>query len=158
MSIYRVLYTSQCSPEVNEEEVFKIIKHAQEKNTAQGITGMMLYVDDNFIQVLEGEKEQVKALYQKISMDQRHFAIKTVLEGFIPKRLFENWTMGLKILTKMDLEELKMLNNDPQFDLKKLLTNQQDITLEIMKHFYVNGKVDFKNFWGKDHDIDIPDA
>lgn len=65
------------------------------------------------------------------------------MEGCIDQRLFEKWSKGLKVMHAMDLEKLKPINGDLQFNLKSFLTNKNDFTTEIMKHFFNNAKSRF---------------
>lgn len=50
-------------------------------NERAGITGMLLYKDGNFMQLLEGEKEAVLRLHKNIIVDPRHKGFLTLLQG-----------------------------------------------------------------------------
>ncbi len=68
-------------------------------NKATNVTGMLLYKDGNFIQVLEGEEQNVRSLYAKIGRDLRHRGLIALLQGEIAERQFPNWSMGFRELS-----------------------------------------------------------
>ena len=59
-----------------------------------GISGMLLYHEGNFLQVLEGPDENVDALYKKIQKDPGHSKSMLLLRETIKKKEFEDWSMG----------------------------------------------------------------
>lgn len=155
MSVYRIVYHSNASVKMKDSEIFKIVAKAQKNNKKAGITGLLLFIDDCFIQLLEGEEKSVKALYNKIMHDERHERPKVILQGNIAKRDFESWNMGLKIFTSQDIHDLKEINQNPDFDLLKDLKEKQDLAIELMRFFYKHGKIDFNAFWKSKNDIDL---
>lgn len=72
MSIYQLLYVSGAVGRPTEEEVEQILAVSRRNNAELGVTGMLLYADGAFIQVLEGEESTVKTLSHRISRDPRH--------------------------------------------------------------------------------------
>ena len=139
MNIYYLIYLSAASEKfgMDEEELDKILVSARQNNREMGITGALLYIDGDFIQMLEGEEEQVKKLFTKISKDSRHGAILRVSEGRRSSRLFSDWYMGYKKLKKSDFDHL-----DGYLNLKDKLTNFKDISdpshpaVKLMENFY----------------------
>ena len=71
-----------------------ILEQAQSNNASNGITGALVYVDGFFLQVLEGEKDSVLNLMQRISRDLRHESVTVLQEGEIPAAAFSDWTMA----------------------------------------------------------------
>jgi hypothetical protein len=72
---------------------------------------MLLYSENNFFQVLEGEPAVVDELFQTISQDERHMKMVTIIREPIAKRSFGEWTMGFADLTSSDLQEITGLND-----------------------------------------------
>ncbi len=155
MSLYRIVYYSRAALTMKDSEIFKIVEKAQVNNKKQNITGLLLYINDAFFQLLEGDEVEVKKLYHKIAQDERHESIRIVLQGKIGKRDFESWNMGLKIFTYQDIQDLKEINQNQEFDLLADLTEKQDLAIELMRYFYKNGDIDFNKFWSSNNDIDI---
>lgn len=74
--------------------MLELLKVARANNARLGITGMLLYADGNFVQIIEGPEDAVDALYAKISRDPRHTALLKALDGPIAERRFADWTLG----------------------------------------------------------------
>ncbi len=152
---YRILYTSKASDKLKSSDIVDIIATAQAHNKTIGVTGMLMFIEDGFLQYLEGQEDDVMTLYNKISKDDRHQDCKIILQGRTGhhKRHFESWNMGLKILTKQDIEDVRALNNNANFDLFEELNSHPDIAKQLMKYFYNHGEIDFRKFWSADNSI-----
>ncbi len=94
--LYSVIYTSDAIIENGRHELHNLLFQARLRNQKLEITGMLVYCDNKFIQVLEGEKNRVLSLYKTIRKDSRHIKVKTLLEKEIEHRMFPDWTMGYK--------------------------------------------------------------
>ncbi len=69
------------------------------KNSAgSGVTGILLYGDDNFMQVLEGDEGAVRTPYEGIAADPRHGGEIILQEVFAKGRRFPDWSMGFRDL------------------------------------------------------------
>src|ERR1700734_2023146 len=70
--IFSLLYLSEGSVPFSQADLRELLRKANENNSKLGITGLLLFKGENFLQVLEGERETVLALYKKITQDPRH--------------------------------------------------------------------------------------
>lgn len=148
MCNYYLCYKSELSASVNEEQVIDILQKSQKNNLKKNITGMLLYINNHFIQIIEGQQDEVNDLYKKILQDSRHYGAKVLSEGKVEGRFFPNWVMGFRALNEHDLQEIAMLNGIPGLSIQSLLdAAKPHIALELMKHFYTNGELNFYNFW-----------
>jgi len=109
--MYYIVYVSSASKLFSEEELKEIVDISVINNTRLGITGMMLYNDGNFIQVLEGEEEIVKNRYSIIERDSRHSGILVLDHGYIDNRTFPDWSMGFKIIPAFEFSKFDKLKN-----------------------------------------------
>lgn len=66
----------------------------RENNAKLDVSGILLFADGTFLQVLEGDKATVHALYDKIAGDNRHQGTKILMERETPRRSFPDWSMG----------------------------------------------------------------
>ncbi len=155
MDFYRILYSSKASDAMKSSDVMNIIATAQAFNKTADVTGMLLFIEDGFIQYLEGAEETVVKLYKKIAQDSRHQDCKVLLQGPSgeKERSFASWNMGLKIITDQDFQDLKAMNENPDFNLFNELEGKPDIAKELMKYFYNHGEIDFGKFWNSDNKI-----
>ena len=69
----------------------------------------MLHLDGRIIQVLEGEEKAVEVLYRRIEQDPRHTHVVRVLDQPISQLLFEEWSMGYKLITAPQLAAVQAL-------------------------------------------------
>jgi hypothetical protein len=106
MSLIALTYVSAADHFMEQDELLHILDQARTKNSTLGVTGMLLYRDGWFIQVLEGEAEVVRDLYDHIAEDSRHHHVLTVSEEAITERQFGEWSMGFADLQGMDPAEI----------------------------------------------------
>jgi hypothetical protein len=92
--LYSLAYESQASVPFTEPDLLELLARSRAKNARLGVTGILLYRRGAFLQVLEGPRDQVEALYATISDDPRHHAVDTVLDEERDERRFPDWTMG----------------------------------------------------------------
>ena len=102
--VYQLVYVSRAVTDMDTEMLDEILGSARKNNGAQNITGMLLHHDGSFIQVLEGERSAVEALFEKIGDDPRHEQTNVVLRTEVEERAFEQWSMGYRRTT--DLSEV----------------------------------------------------
>ncbi len=86
--IHQLVYISAAKHDFTERELQQLLIKARQNNKKLGITGMLLFHEGSFIQALEGKKELVEKLYEKIGQDQRHSETKVIFRGELeaPKR------------------------------------------------------------------------
>ncbi|MEP7294426.1 MAG: BLUF domain-containing protein [Chloroflexota bacterium] len=106
MALITLIYGSSATDSFSETELVPLLQKAREKNSRLNVTGMLLYRDGNFLQVLEGEAETVEGLYETISKDPRHRSVLTFMKRTIPEREFSEWQMGFVNLGDVDASQL----------------------------------------------------
>ena len=92
--ILRLVYVSAATELLDDAALATLLAESRARNAADGITGMLLYTDGSFIQVLEGRPAAVRASYARIRVDARHTRVTTVFEEESAGRDFAEWTMG----------------------------------------------------------------
>ena len=73
MNLYRLVYSSQASSELSPQDLKEISEISQKNNQFDGMTGLLCYSDLMFLQILEGEHQQVNKTYHRIVRDKRTF-------------------------------------------------------------------------------------
>jgi hypothetical protein len=116
--MHRIIYLSSGIKIFSDEEINDLLKVSRNNNEKNGITGLLLYSDGNFMQILEGEKEAVESTYNKILNDTRHRNIILISKEPIKKRNFKEWKMGFSIVDNDFLEKHPEIN---PFNMKKTL-------------------------------------
>ena len=105
-----LIYVSSAVKTFSEAELIDILKKAREKNTRLGITGMLLFKEGNFLQVLEGEESEVMKLYDTIARDPRHQGLSIIDKGKLVRRQFGDWSMGFRNLNDDAVKSLPGFN------------------------------------------------
>ncbi len=89
-----IIYISRAGDSIFEEAIQLMLLQARIFNRRNGITGCLLYHQGYFIQLMEGEKEQLDRLYDRIQEDARHTDVTTLWEGYSEDHLYRAWTMA----------------------------------------------------------------
>lgn len=88
---YAISYVSTAHKDLREEGVINIMKETDVNNKSRNITGILLFNERNFFQLLEGEKKIIQDLYLKISEDTRHHDIIQFLEIPVTRPSFDGY-------------------------------------------------------------------
>ena len=91
-----IAYISRPQGLVFDDDVLAIVRVSRERNANEGVTGVLLYDGDAFLQVIEGEDAVIDRLYATICDDPRHTDVQTVAEGKIAEARFPDWTMAYR--------------------------------------------------------------
>ena len=100
--IVRCLYASRAAAPLVPATIDAILEKSRRKNPASGITGILCFTGDIFIQVLEGGRDEVCELFNAIVRDQRHSNVRILSYEEIRERKFGGWTMGHVDLSKIN--------------------------------------------------------
>jgi len=92
--LVRLLYASRPVAPLTTAVVDSILAQSRAHNPRLGITGVLCYSQDLFLQVLEGGRDEVCELYNTIVRDDRHDHVRILSYEEIAERRFGNWTMG----------------------------------------------------------------
>jgi hypothetical protein len=100
--LVRLLYASRATQPQNASVYDAILEQSRAHNPELGITGILCYSDNVFIQVLEGGRDEVCELYNTIARDRRHQQVRILSFEEIRERRFGAWTMGQVNLAKVN--------------------------------------------------------
>lgn len=114
--LVRLLYASRSTKPMDNEFLDAILGKAHQHNPSRGLTGILCYSNDIFVQVLEGSRQEVSRLYNSIVSDPRHTDVELLHFEEIRERRFANWTMGQVNLSKINPSLLLRFSEHPDFD------------------------------------------
>jgi len=100
--LVRLIYASRAASSVSAETLLPIMKTSRANNLTHGITGVLIFSDGVFLQLLEGGREAVSALYNRISRDERHRDVVLLSYDEIGERRFAGWAMGQANLSRLN--------------------------------------------------------
>jgi uncharacterized membrane protein (DUF373 family) len=107
----RLSYASTTTHDWTPEELLGLLTECQTNNAANNITGILLYANETFFQVLEGDEVLVRKVFDIIQQDKRHKDC-TIIESIkIKERAFPYWSMGFEKIDASDLHNVKGLND-----------------------------------------------
>ena len=90
----RLAYVSRPRENLPLTEIPRIVAVCRAHNEADGITGVLLYTGDDFVQVIEGPVAVVTRLWSRILADPRHHEIVKFLDEPSPSRWYQDWRVG----------------------------------------------------------------
>lgn len=130
----QIIYTSKAIRDFDEGELAEILSVAVRNNARMNVTGLLLYTQGTFMQVLEGDATTLDNLISQVEKDTRHYDMEVVVRNSIKDREFSQWHMGYR---RLGLDDIQAMPNfapffETGFDPAKI-SAQPDICLEIMK-------------------------
>jgi hypothetical protein len=109
--VHCVYCSASTQKALSSTELEFLLSECRRSNSKADVTGILLYQNGSFFQVLEGEGEKVEALFNKISSDKRHHQTKKIIAEPIVTRSFAEWTMGFPKITSKELATIPGLND-----------------------------------------------
>jgi hypothetical protein len=100
--VWQLLYRSEQAYEMDSDDLVKLLLDARAFNRDNGVTGLLLHHQGQFMQLLEGEQHQVQSLYRKIAEDARHRNAAIEVNAPSEHRLFPEWHMGYAEVPEMN--------------------------------------------------------
>ena len=91
---FQIIYASAATREMSQEEVRDLLAIARKNNASVHVGGLLVYHDNCFLQVLEGPRIAVEAIYLKVKTDPRHTNVKLLLRCGIADTQFSDWAMA----------------------------------------------------------------
>jgi EAL domain-containing protein (putative c-di-GMP-specific phosphodiesterase class I) len=109
--LIQLIYCSAAKHLFTKAELAHLLARSRSNNQKNGVTGMLLYADGSFFQVLEGEPAAVDGLFETIKGDRRHRDVTLIIREPIARRAFGDWTMGYADITSSEVDELVGAND-----------------------------------------------
>lgn len=94
LPLYQIVYQSTANQPFSCQELGQLLTYARTNNEKHNITGLLLYNGNEFLQVLEGECQELKRVYERVEADPRHGQIRLLSNGPIDQPTFPDWRMG----------------------------------------------------------------
>lgn len=92
--LYRIVYISTAAANFQLRSMPKLLKDARDRNFKSALSGLLIFVDGSFMQVLEGTQENVQDCYGRITRDPRHSNLQVIFSEPIRRRAFPGWSMA----------------------------------------------------------------
>ncbi|MFY8103943.1 MAG: BLUF domain-containing protein [Ramlibacter sp.] len=113
--LVRLLYCSR-AVDPSPAAIESILSQSRQHNPVTGITGILCYGGDIFLQAIEGGRMAVSELYGHIQKDPRHKDVALLHYEEISERRFGGWTMGQVNISKVNQSILLKYAERPELD------------------------------------------
>jgi hypothetical protein len=130
-SIYHIIYRSKAVGSMNPEALQGILAASRRNNPPRQVTGLLIYRQGYFLQLLEGPEGAVAERFSVIMRDDRHEDVEILIRTRSDKRIFADWGMGyldesaspsgVKVEIMNQLHDYAVKNAKPA-DTKTILT------------------------------------
>lgn len=109
MSLYRLIYSSKAKENITPQDLRDILDVSEKNNIERGISGFLCYSNGVFLQVLEGDCDELNQLYHYIVTDNRHHSPRIIECVPMVVRQFEAWSMQAISLNDLATEQVKSI-------------------------------------------------
>lgn len=135
----QLIYVSNRKPTCTQAEIDKILISCEKNNPPLNITGVLLYSDAKFIQLVEGEAKVILDLYDKIKKDARHTNTVMISYGPIKEKSFPSWHMGTKNISNNEVDYQTNITKDDKTMFNNMLSGKAEDgqkVLSVLKKFF----------------------
>lgn len=94
-----------------DQELKKIFETCTKNNVTKDVTGVLLHEGGYFVQLLEGDKENLDDVMSRVADDRRHTDIIVFVDEPIDQRQFPNWAMETFYLSNPEILQASTLKN-----------------------------------------------
>ncbi|MFN4761503.1 BLUF domain-containing protein [Gillisia sp. Q332] len=88
---YAIVYVSTASKDLKDSEIKNILEESVAWNNGHDLTGILLYSEGNFFQIIEGEESVIKDLFESIKQDSRHIDVLQIFGKEIHKKAYDGY-------------------------------------------------------------------
>ena len=127
-----LFYKSVSAYPMEVTELEQLLVSSRDNNTRLGITGLLLYKDEQFLQALEGPEDAVRALYETIGADPRHHSVKRLSEFQVARPRFGEWSMGFRRVDEAEARAIPGYDNflDAPPTIDRAMASREELLLE----------------------------
>jgi hypothetical protein len=93
-TLVQIIYVSTATPPFTRAQLVGLLAQARANNHARRISGLLVYDEGFFLQVLEGPEADVDALFAHVERDPRHCNIRLLLRQTLTQKEYHDWSMG----------------------------------------------------------------
>jgi hypothetical protein len=97
--VLSIVYSSRASRQFSGADLEDLLSRSRANNDRLGLSGMLLFREGRFLQILEGPSDVLSERYAIIAKDPRHTHVTTLLEEETEHRFFGHWSMRYETLS-----------------------------------------------------------
>ncbi|RZK27909.1 MAG: BLUF domain-containing protein [Hymenobacter sp.] len=104
--MHHLIYLSQATRPLSAKALTCLVEQARLANAQQHLTGALVYSNQRFIQLLEGEQAVLEQVYARITRDSRHQHLCKVAHYPIAARQLADWPLAFQKLSPAQFAHL----------------------------------------------------
>lgn len=128
----QLVYVSNRKPNCTDDEIDKILVACKKNNPPLNITGVLLYSDKKFIQMVEGDSKVVTELYDKIKLDSRHSNPMMISYGPINEKSFPSWHMGARQIKGSEVDFKTEISAEDKSVFDSILNGREESGVKVL--------------------------
>lgn len=109
--LFQLAYVSMETTPFPPDALISLLTEAREENARNDVTGLLLYREGSFYQVLEGDPAAVWSTFDVIKKDPRHKEVRVLFSAEADAREFADWQMGFINLDGVAIDDLAGFSN-----------------------------------------------
>ncbi|MEO6256880.1 MAG: BLUF domain-containing protein [Sphingomicrobium sp.] len=94
--MFQIAYFSTAAEPQSAALIDAILVKSRLDNLRDDISGLLVAGGNRYLQVIEGRRQAVEALYGRIRADHRHLAVTTLVKRNVLVRCFDGWAMAYR--------------------------------------------------------------
>ena len=102
-----IVYMSRAVYPLSDHDLQKLLEECRTNNSQHEVTGVLFYSHGNIAQLIEGDEEILRMLFEKIARDGRHSNVVKLIDKSITERSFSDWSMAFHPLEAVGFETLE---------------------------------------------------
>lgn len=132
----QIRYLSRATEPMSADDLLALLEQCSRNNTKNGITGMLIYGNETFLQALEGDEDLVDALIEKIGRDPRHKDMQILERKPVEARRYADWSMGFARISGEEIQSIEGLEHFDQKDFTSdYLAQHGEVVDALMDHY-----------------------
>lgn len=128
-----IIYRSHLCDDVPVKSLEELAAKANKINELHGVTGILLFNGTHFFQVLEGQEESVRKIYDRICTDDRHHNVVELMRDYAPSRRFGN--AGMELFDLREYDKASVLQAVLDKGTSKYQLTYDDRALQFLRTF-----------------------
>ena len=85
-----ICYVSTANKELSKSDISLLFKTVRQKNDILGVTGILMFSEGNFFQIMEGEHHTINDIFKNIKVDPRHYNVIKILQKPTGNQFFKS--------------------------------------------------------------------
>ena len=137
--LFHLIYVSTAVTPMSKRDLLDLLHQSRARNERHRITGMLLYKDGHFMQVLEGDEADVMEIFADIEIDRRHKSVDVLRTEYIRHRDFPDWTMGFENIDTLDVSTVPGFTRFLERDFRSEYFSEHSVEAHAMLLAFKDG-------------------